>query len=1074
MRHLLPALLLLALALHAATDSANVRNEQRLRDFDGGAYPVAVAIGPVSRAPQVDGKIAPDEWDDCAAFTGMRDFHGRQLLPAGLLVRAAYDETHFHGLIIVPNSRPALPTRLPDDMELFRDNGVVELMLLPAAPSDAPVRRLAVSASGSRVDMLGADRSWNSDVRLAIGEAADGAGAPWIARAGLPEKWWFIELSLPLKSLQLNASPGHSWKFNLFWIDNGHFTFAPVERQADETPRFARLDLLDAATPRLALYSLGNPAAGYFNLRGELLNASAGTPVDADLFACKTGTRFQTQTGYDEIVGELETAVVRAAGSLPAIDRWLTRPDCNLADLQLNVGGRTLFRLAAPVKVALPLELQLGDLPGAKQATLTVSSTAATPVQLAVTAPDGRQVLEHQMPPGKFSFDYRAWPDGDYTVTATQGTRKIQQIFSVTPPPAWLNRRLGLSDRVLKPFEPLRLDGHSVSLWNRTYSWNESLLFDYRTGDEPWQNAPVLTVHRNGKATPVRLTGCRVVSASPTAVELHLEGEGGGLNVKGTARLEYDGLAWFELDAVSAEANPIDIEALTLTTCFDPQYATLYHGAPDRSLNGAIPETAATYPWQVYFWVGTPAGGLGFINESRQMYRHVAADETFTLERRDNQVVWQIHLASQTRLDRLRLSFGLQATPVKPLPPHYESMVTENWGRSRRDHFGKLAPNMDFTTVWRNNCNYMPYICDPAGIDFTALKTAVDDAHRDQVMAIPYFAPISFTENVRPEHVRYYDEWVQLPIRRWKSPESVQVRCCVNSSYLEFLLHNLSQVEQQTGADGFYFDGAWPVECSNTAHGCGYLDADGNLQPTHAVRKTREFLRRAATLAAEAMEKRGQRPELRHWGPGFPDYHVWIHISGSVAPPMHSFATALFCGEWFKGPIRSGKGYDTLLTLDQFRPRYLSQPWGIVNFFLAIVNPSLDATFHTDVTLAYLVPAGVGLYPRYLQMEMVMQLLQSKKDFDTVTARFFPPWQIPASLRLQARPDVQTGIWQHADGAMLLAIGNCGPKPETLTLHPDHAQRTARVLMGRGTLTRPGSTVQMQLPPHSLTMLEIR
>jgi hypothetical protein len=1064
-----------ASCLHGVTDSGNIKYENRLKEFADNKGGLLVSIGETATPPRIDGKLDTDEWADCTAFTGMRDFYSKRMLneKSGLLVKSSYDTKNFYCLVIVPKKRPALPIRKSDDMDTFRDNGILDIMLVPSSRENEAIRRIAISASGSIVDMLNGDRSWNSDAEIAIGEEKN-ANSKWLNLAILPEKYWFIEMAVPLASLKMNACANEEWKFNIFWIDGGNFTFAAVVKGADDVENFATMKLLPKTCQVLAIYDIGSPATGDFRISGQLLNSDKlALGVEMDLLGFKQGTYFRTNTGYDEIMGALEPFSASPTGVFKSVSKRLTNLQCDFFDLQLKVAGNTQFRLAGQLSIPTPLEIKISNLPSSKKAKIKIQSVETAQILLTVTASDGKVMLKKTTSPGEIEVDYQNWAFDNYTFSAIQGNRQDKKTLSVSPPPIWLNNQVGVSDEILKPFAPLALDGKSITMWNRTYTWGNSLFFNYQSSQYgPLETAPVLMVQKGEKFFPVKLTKFTVINQSPSEVNLQLSGNGGNLTVNCTAKIEYDGLVWFELDVTGENGKPTAIDGLTLSTTFKSQYANLYHGAPDRALNGTIEKGEKLYPWQVYFWVGTPEGGLGYVNESRQMFHSTPAASAFTLKKHGEEVIWQVNFAGRGNVDKLHLSFGLQVTPVKQLPPHYDSLVTENWGSGRKSNFPKLSKYMKFCTIWRNNCNYMKYICDPAGIEYDILKDAVDNAHKEKVMAIPYFAPISFTEKVQPEYIDYYEEWVQQPIRQWKSEESVQVRSCVNSSYLDYLLYQLNEVEKKTGADGLYFDGAWPVECSNAIHGCGYIDDTGVLQPTYAVRKIREFLKRAATLTAHNVENQPNRPNFENYGKDFPDYHIWIHISGSVAPPMHSFATSLFCGEWFKQPIRAGQGYDTLLTIDKFRPRYLSQPWGIVNYFLPMINPKLDAKVHTNAILAYLIPQGVGLYPRYLEMTLVYQILQIKGDFGAEQSRFYPPWQSVPNLEILANSEVQTGIWVRPDGAMLLAIGNCSGQDADVTLKSTNAKK-CRILLGNATESPIATSHLLYVPKNSLTIVEL-
>ncbi len=1061
---------LLSLKIYGATDSVNLKHEKRLLEFaeNKTALPF-YSINKLANPPKIDGKMSPGEWNDAAAIVGMRNFHTGLLVPRNksIFVRACYDDKNLYFLLIMPYALPAAPKRADDNLQIFRDNAVTELMFF--SPGDAGTRRFAVSASGSKVDMIDNKADFNSGFIARVGTYKD-ATASWVKGIGLYRRFHFIEISIPRDKIVMK---NNECKFNIFQIANGYFTLSPVVKAANEPAGFATLRLLEPGTPVFASWGLGNPSDGDFRVAGTVERpGKKNAEVEVDLFVFKRGTHFRVNTGYDEVVGALETFKYR---SINKFRRQKFRPknrQCDFFDLQIKVNNKLSMRIPGPMKVSPPLELTIKNFPGAKKIQLNVASFSKEPVQLTLNGPDGKTIWRKSGQKGIKEIDYTKYTPGLYRIDAVQGKFSAKTSFRVNPRPEWLNNNLGKADVVLKPFKPLKLDKRSVSMWNRRYIWDDSsVIFNYESaGVKPLQQAPRLVAVCSGKREAIKLTGFKVIKNSKTVVELALTGISESFNVSGQVKLEYDGLAWFDLNVVSKTGSPVKIDYFGLESSFVPGAAALYHGAPDRSLNGYISAGSKNYPWQVYFWIGTQSGGLGFVNESRQMFNTSSA-AAFTTEAGAKSTLYRVNFLQNVFRKEVKLSFGLQVTPVKPLPPDYSSMVTANYSQQGDSYFRKLAKYLLFSTVWRNNCNYMKYICDPGGIDYRILKNAVNYSHSKGVQAIPYFAPISFSEGVQPEFVDYYEEWIQTPVRQWKAESSIQVRCCVNSGYLDYLIWQLNKIQQKTGCDGFYFDGAWPVACSNPLHGCGYVDAAGVRQPTYAVRKIREFLRRAAVVAMTNSVKPQHWKSTRVYS-GFPEYQVWIHVSGSIAPPMHSFSTAMFAGEWFKRAIRDGANYDKLLTIEKFIPRYISQPWGIPNYFLAILNPRSDQARYTDVALSYIVPFGVPLYPRYLNKNIVIKVLGIKDKFGSKQAEFYPPGRVPAGISLESDPrQVAAGFWHRADGAILIALGNCSHSTQNVIVKGDFSKFTHPY--GSGKINGTQGKITVKLPANTLNLLVI-
>ncbi len=1045
-----------------ALNSDNARAAARLAEFTPDtAPPPLFSIGRVDRAPDPDGKIAPGEWEDCAGFAAMRDFATGRMLPGGgtAVIRGGYDDRNFYFLILIPGARPDVPRRADDDMTIFSDGGVTELMF--AAPGDALPRRIAVSAAGSMTDMTGLDRTFASDARYGVGTAAD-AKAPWLKNSGVAAPFYFIECAVPRQNLAL---PQDGFRFNVFHQGAQPSTLAPVKNSAAEVENFAEMRLLESGRNRFFWFGLGDPATGDFRLPGFLLGGGAQPPQAAvELMVFKRGTAFRENTGFDEVDGALETYEQKANGSWRRLKFRTENRACDWFELTYRIDGEIQTRLNGPLAVRPPLALQVRKFPSAGQIEIVPESDSGAPVKVEIS--DGAKTLCAETVPaaGTLKVDCRAWAPGQYRAVAEAGKDRVETAFTLPAPPAWRGNRLGLDEEVLPPFEPMTCTGRTVTVWNRRYQWNDSVIFTAADG----RIAPQLVLIRSDRKESFRLEDFKVLKSSPTAVDLAVTGRADGVELQGTVRIEYDGLAWFEFDL--AAADPLPIEGLALETELPETMATLFHGAPLRSLNGYIPDGTRQYPWQIYFWIGTPAGGLGFVNESREWF-DTPETAAFATGKADGKVRFTVAFRGRETFTRGKLAFGLQLTPVKPLPRRSSDFVTENWGNRSRGQFPQLAKYMDFTTVWRLNCPYMAKICDPGGIDFAPLAAAVADSHARNVAAIPYFAPLSFTENAQPEFVDYYEEWIQTPANRWKSENTIQVRCCVASEYLDYLLWQLDRIQRNTHCDGFYFDGAFPVACANALHGCGYVDAEGKRQPTYAVRKIREFLRRSAMIARQNNRAENRTAESRF---GSPPYQVWIHISGAVAPPMHSFATAMFAGEWFKQAIKAGANYDTLLTIEKFIPRYLSEPWGIPNYFLAIINKDSDPVRHTDTALAYIIPHGTGLYPRYLDPGQVRRVLEAKERFGTADARFYPPGTPPEGIRLEADPkQVAIGAWERPDGRILLALGNCSAQPQTVVCRG--AAAGVEAVHGRAQCSASDDGAQrFELPPDSLQLLIIQ
>ena len=1027
-----------------ALNSDNARLAERLAQYEGGRAPAnVIGLRPLAKAPVIDGVVEEGEWEAASGISAMRDFASGKLLPsrASMLLRGGHDAENLYFLVLVPGELPKVPRRTPDSMEIFQDGAVAEFLFAPEGARSAC--RIAVSAAGTMTDMRGADTGFESGAVCRVGAKAS---AKWIRACGWGWPCHLVECRVPRAALGLTNK---EFRFNLFVTENGRqATLAPVRNSASEVEHFVRVRLLPEGGGFLGS-GLGNPADGTFGIAGVLLPGPQETPdARLEVLAFRRGSRFREDTGYDEIDGALDIFSRQAKGFWRRLKYQVQNPQCDWFELTLRVDGQVLQRLNGPLTPRPPLALAVRNFPSRRRLEVRTSGTVAGKVALEAVDASGKSLWRQEVAlQAVCALDYAGWAPGTYRVRATAGRFSTSAVFRVRGSDPWTGNALGQSEEILPGFEPLAQDGRSFRMWGRAYEWRDaSLLFSARNGAV----APRLTLG----GAPFRLASFEVVRSTPAAAEVVLAGRAGEARAHGRMRLEYDGLAWFDL-VVEAPEGPHG--ELALETELDARDATLFHGAPLRTLNGYVPNGRKAYPWQIYFWVGNPVGGLGFVNESREPFT-TAEEAAFETVKEGGKVRFRVRFREAGAFRQAKLSFGLQLTPVKPMPPHSSCIVTDDWGHRQGDKYPGLAKWMDFTVIWPRRCDYLPRICDLAGIRLKPLADAVRSAHQDGVDAMPYFAPISFTVDAQPELADYYEEWIQTPARTWKSGQTLQVRCCVASGYLDYLIWHLDRIQRGSGCDGFYFDGAWPVACDNALHGCGYVDAHGVRRPTYAVRKVREYLRRSATVAWQNNRRAGRQ--------GKAPYQMWLHISGAVAPPMHSFASALFAGEWFKQSIKAGAHYDTLLTIERFIPRYIGQPWGIPSCFLSIVLDH-EVKQYTDGVLAYVIPHGTGLYPRYLDLEQVKRVLAVKEAFGCRDARFHPPGALPSALGLRLDPKaVAAGAWENADGVCLVALGNC-------TSHEQTAQFDAGMhlqpLLGRARL----DGTRITLPPNSLQLLRV-
>ena len=1029
---------ILAIALlGSAQDMVNQPLRERLDQMAHGRLLPFVAVRQIPTPPAAAGPYAPEQWEECSAFTGFLDFPGLKMAARDFTVLCGYDQSNFYFLCIVPtreNENWTCPVRKRDDMQLYRDKLVLEWFFY--SKEDPRLRRIAVNGAGSIADSLDGREQWNGNWRISAGDT--GTGQKMNRLFPLPKHFICIAGALPWADLGFQAVPGNELRFNLFLCGNYSYSFAPINNTVLDKNNFATMKLVSSAAPAVAVYRLGDLFHGNIRFVGRMFNA----PGEFDALGISPGTRLKVVTGYDEVAGTLENLREKLPGKLFSFQTAFRDSRIRRLDLLIRGAGRNLLRLNAPVAVESGLQLKAATYPSRQTVRFSLEYPhfkAPAACMLTIRDSAGRPMKSAQIQmrasSSEYVWNYKGHMPGKYSVECSIPSTGIscREAFEVPSKPEWLNNKIGMSQKVLSPFEPLVRSGRRISMWNRIYQWEKpSILFRYQAGGRnPLSAPPTLNIRAEGRLHVIPLDDFSVTSETPARMEFTATGRQGDFDVKIAGWVEYDGLCWHHLKITGGST----IDAMYLEFNFKREAGMYKLLTPIRNQDGKIPEGRTVHPWQVYFWVGSPDGGLGFISESMRNWSTNRKAPAFELTADTRQTRWRINLIGyRTKLINYDIEFGLQVTPVKPLPRDYHSLMTNNWDKNRKSIFNRLGEANDFTTIWyQHNCPYMKSFCDPAGVDYKMLKDAVDDAHAKKIPAIPYFAPISFTENNdRPEHKIFHAEWIQEPLRHWKVKDDIQARACLNSSFREWTIWQMREVVRNTRCDGLYFDGAWPVECANASHGCGWVDQNGVRQVTYAVLATREFLKRLAVmLEEECATFPNLKPKTTVEGKPYPSYRFWLHNSTSFGLPIQAFGTDFFTGEHLKSSLRKGKTYRELLREDNFRPRFLSQPWGVPNYFLAICSPQHPVKEQTDNTLAFLLPQGVPLYARYLDARTILAVSRIMHDFGTPDCEFLPPWRTKG-IFTPGDSGIMTGIWKRKDGAELLAAGN--PTGKTLRL----------------------------------------
>lgn len=1039
--------------------------------------PMTVTSACTEMPPQVDGYLGPREWDVASATTGFLAYLSGHILPDGPVAFLAHDETALHALVLVPcdAARELVAQETRRDGKVYTDDSVELYLQTPAAH----LFQFVVNPLGALADFRDGDITWNGSTMVAAGEA-DATDLPteWGLGSG---RYWFAELSVPLADLGAEVPrPNEPWAINIAVNRGGPWACLgrTVQGLFADPSGFCPLRFLSAQTLRVQITSLGRLSGGDVRVTGRAFNpGTQAVELRAELDLRKEGSTV-TRDAYRNVVGVIHSAsssVTVPPGSTVPLHLEQTVRDTSVNRMALRVsevGGPNKAQVHAlrhgPVSIRPPLALTVGNVPSGRYLVVTVDTAGLgerapdRPLQVLLEALNDEAVVVRSqglsltdslsevrmtygdLSTGRYRLRATASPDGADPVTS-------EAAFNVPGALPWLTSTLyddyGRQDRVLKPWTPVQALDNGVAVWGRDMRWGgESILPASVTsqGAELLASPLQILVTVDGQELPVRPLSFAAGDRTRSRLSLTTVGVAAGITFIADIWVEYDGFLWVTLRAEDPAGR--QVERVRILARLQPAQATLYQTFC-RPLTGHIGQEPIRLPWMAdrsanvvnfYHWVGNEDRGLGFTYETLQHWAPLTEDNFCTIAREPDAVTYCMNLVEKPCvLDGRVYRFGIQATPIKPLPPDWHSMVTATYHWQPWQTWQQVPGNIDAVVIWPPHIMpglNAPYKCNPQ-----VMEQYVQAIHDRGIAALFTGCPQKFS----PQSDEFEDwrlEWQTLPesVLNWESVPQVQ-NCGRSLTLRKWLFYGWAiEIVQRFGLDGIYYDG-WmtgQIACSNPHHGCGWVDESGRRQLTVPVLEGREFNQRlAAWLEDHVVSPRVPPPTAPDRG-DFPRY-IWRIHSWEFVPSVMGFGTSWLTGEFAGWPLTG----PSMLTpegtlgrcvgLDLFRTRCLSTNWGVPNLFHAIMwehtenHPTDRQTLNT---LAWLLPHGTPLGELcYMNQVTTTHVLRTMVDFGTRSARFIPCWRPNPYLKVESPrvPEVLVATWDHqADRQVLAVVSN--------------------------------------------------
>lgn len=374
---------------------------------------------------------------------------------------------------------------------------------------------------------------------------------------------------------------------------------------------------------------------------------------------------------------------------------------------------------------------------------------------------------------------------------------------------------------------------------------------------------------------------------------------------------------------------------------------------------------------------------------------------------------------------RKQLTFGLQATPVKPVPPDWRE-----WRIERVDAKRSAPPpstRVDWEKAglpiqWRmlSPLDANKFLFSPghtAPLQATeALSDYTKQTHARGTRIVPYLY-LCGVSDVATGVPRYYPVWQTSSPRQMAFSGTVLQGACAGGPFADYLLYGIAQWVKEHGVDGVYFDGAGPpVPCANPLHGHGWLDGDGKRQPTYPIFGLRDFYKRLWIMLSERVA----------------DPVVWVHADGKMPTPCFSFVTANYEGEMVQGPLLAGDALlSDLLPPDFWRAHEQATQWGVVPIWLPKLTRGPQRARQQNDTLATLLVHGTPCSkPEQFDPSLVEKIWKAQHNFGIGRATFHGYWENAALLEVEPASDRILASFYERDGKTMLVVANLTDQDE--------------------------------------------
>ena len=632
------------------------------------ARPPLFTIPRLAQPPTIDGRLADGEWDRAGAATGFVHMLDDRAVADQTTVYAGHDAKHLYLAMECrdPRKRPLVAGTSSRDGKVWLDDAM-DAFLQPGLDR-FPYYQLITNCQGvrydSRIDSLDPRRTsvaFNPNTTVRTGSAPGlwtlEMAAPFSELAGLgepkPGAVWGCNFNRNADSG--SAERLSSWAFMQGgWHQPerfGHMRFSGSERSV----RLTGLSDLSAGQVRVSVSLTGIEYQPVVRVTAEVLDDNGETVAEMkDKFLDYRSMTFQAPP----LTTGRYTLLVQARS---------------------DDGQEWLYK-RLPFQVVKPFDVSFACYPYQGQAWATANVKGLRGVERVdcVVAQGLGQctVDEFRDGVGRAAIDIGRMPPGRHKVTARamgQGGRSLGEVTGeivVPKKPVWWRSKAGIDHSVPRPWTDVAADGGDVRVWGRTYRCGPGSLPGQivNQGEAMLARPVAMVLKAGGQSVDVARAPAQTLESPPDRAVREAKLRAGPLEVTCRTTTEFDGMMRCDLDLHAP--RPTAVDQLTIEV---PIRKPLAHFLMPSSGTHSKPIVTPSEGWRRSFiplvWLGNDDVGLTWFAESDQGWQP-KDDRMIEVVPGQDDTVLRVRMIRKRTLVQgsVRFTFGLMATPVRPMP----------------------------------------------------------------------------------------------------------------------------------------------------------------------------------------------------------------------------------------------------------------------------------------------------------------------------------------------------------------------------------------------------------------------